>query len=710
MSQALLVEPGRQVRVSVAALLCALSLALPPLSRTATAANGDLPPAVRSVIRGIFAPPNAETAADVVAAVIDSAATPTPSPTASSTGTATDTPTITSTATVTPTPTVTPTATLRTCPERVAALEIEVDNRSEIAPATVRLSGTRLDGDCTGGIGATSYDVTIDCPNLGLATCVTIADLRPGSWVHSIEVLEPTTGQVQHRPDLLVAGTEPERRRFALFPQVATVSTTADDGEGSLRAILVAAAEGPRPLLVQFDPAIFPAGVPTSIVWLSQPPPLAADSVTIDGIDANGATGNRIIDANGGPRAALVVTGGYNLLVGLRIRNAGANDRDVLSISGAQAIGNVVENCIVDTAATADGIGVDLQAGSDFDTTVNIIRDTEIFGAFDKGVKVTTGSHARIENSWVHDNRNGGIQAALGSFVQAFDNLVENNRGATAQNGLAVLGADDSGGEVSFSEMDARGNISRRNGGNGLAARVGASARARDNYLAGNASAGIRVFNDAGPPATAVVEGTTAACNGTDGALIADQSFADFGGGPLASAGNNAFTQNNLDAGFENFRSITSAAPISAINNQWHHCGLGTTCNDAEIRRLDLNPGSDTLIAPAQAQRDLNPVIDSVHPRRGRQGELFRVFGSNFNAIDGHFAGALCQDLNARNRCVPLRGNCILIGGVPAALEAVTPTMLVGRWPFTCTEAVNLVVRVDQGPTGVSTPPFSVCQ
>ena len=57
-----------------------------------------------------------------------------------------------------------------------------------------------------------------------------------------------------------------------------------------------------------------------------------------------------------------------------------------------------------------DGIGVDTDAGKGFDDSVNVIRDCEVSGASDKGIKVTTGAHVRVERSWVHDNVNGGIR------------------------------------------------------------------------------------------------------------------------------------------------------------------------------------------------------------------------------------------------------------------------------------------------------------
>jgi hypothetical protein len=46
---------------------------------------------------------------------------------------------------------------------------------------------------------------------------------------------------------------------------------------------------------------------------------------------------------------------------------------------------------------------------------------------------------------------------------------------------------------------------------------------------------------------------------------------------------------------------------------------------------------------------------------------------------------------------------------VSAPVEAVTPTMLVVRWPFTCVEPVPLVVKVDQGATGTMSAPMVVC-
>jgi len=51
----------------------------------------------------------------------------------------------------------------------------------------------------------------------------------------------------------------------------------------------------------------------------------------------------------------------------------------------------------------------------------------------------------------------------------------------------------------------------------------------------------------------------------------------------------------------------------------------------------------------------------------------------------------------------------VQINGASAPVEAVTPTMLIVRWPFTCAAPVPLVVTTDQGSTGASSAPFTVC-
>jgi hypothetical protein len=507
---------------------------------------------------------------------------------------------------------------------------------------------------------------------------------------------------------LLVASTAPNRVRFTAFASVLSVRTSANMGDGSLRNVLQSVDAVPKPALIQFDPDAFPPGTPVAIRLDFSLPTLAAYDVTIDGVDATGAAGNRIIDANGLPIGALGISGAHNHVIGLRLRNSGGNDRDLLGISGPGADGNLVERTIVDGPSSADGIGVDLDAGKDFGNSANVIRDCEISGVSDKGVKVTTGAYARVERCWVHDNANGGIQATLGGHVYAWHNLVERNRGSTAQNGLSANAQDSGSGPSAPSELETWGNISRRNGANGVSVRAAGVARLHDDYLATNSSDGVLVFNDAGPPASASVEGTSAVCNGVDGAEVANLSSADFGGGALGSTGNNAFAQNNLPPSGRNLRNSTGLE-VSAVNNQWEHCGHGTTCDDGAIMAYDVaDHGVHTTVVPAQAHRSqLPPVVSSTEPTTGRRGELLRIFGSGFNAIDGLFDQSQCADVRGHNHCAPRqRGNCVQIDGVPALVEAVTPTMLVVRWPFTCIQPVPLFVTTVFGGTSA---PIMVC-
>jgi hypothetical protein len=591
------------------------------------------------------------------------------------------------------------------CPASGADLVLEVDNQTGHSSVSVTLSGERLGNTCVAGTLTTSYRLTVQCSGTGVVTCGQLGLLAPGTWHHAINLVQPRTGQAQHQASLLVASNAANRVRFTAFATVLTVRNAANEGDRSLRDVLQGAAAAVKPLLIQFDPTVFPPGIPTVIPLAFQLPTLTANDVTIDGTDATGAVGNRVIDA-GRLTTALAVTGARNHIIGMYLRNAGGSDRDVLNISGPLADGNVVERTVIEGSDSGDGIGIDQQAGKDFVDSANVIRDCEVRGASDKGVKVTAGAYARVENNWVHDNANGGIQATLGGHVQAAQNLVERNRGSTAQNGLSANAQDD-GTVTAASELSSQGNISRANGANGLSVRAFAVAHSRDDYLATNATSGLRVFNDVGPPATAVVEGTSAVCNGVDGAVIANASIADLGGGTFGSAGNNAFAQNNLPGGGGNLRNATGQ-PVSAINNQWEHCGHDLTCDTAAIAAYDLvDHGVNTAFVPAQAHRsEQPPLVTSMSPTLGRRGELLRIFGSGFNVIDGLFAEDQCADVRGRNRCVSLRGNCVQIGGIAAPVEAVTPTMLVVRWPFTCIQPAPLVVTTSHGGTSA---PLTVC-
>lgn len=623
---------------------------------------------------------------------------PLASPSATATSTSTDTASIT--------PTSSPTATPRPCPPTGARLQLEIDNRTGVSPVVVAADGERLEEDCAAGPLPTAYAEEWTCTGDGVSVCGEIT-LAPGAWRHALHLIEPATGQQQYRTSLVLAGVAPARLRFTAYAGVFDVDTVEDTAPGALRTALQMAPTLPKPLLIQFDPEIFPPGVRTAILLSSKLPALASDEVTIDGIDPAGAAGNRVVDAAGLPIAALSITGGGNQLLGLRLRNSGANNRDVLSLSGPLAVGNVIERVIVENAASADGIGVDQEAGADFDASANVIRDCEVTGAADKGIKVTTGAHARIERTWVHDNVNGGVQATLGGHIEVESSLVERNRGGSAQNGIVANDTDSNVEPTDVSEVITRGNISRGNGANGLAVRQAARGEIHQDYLAGNATSGLRVYNDVGGPASASVEGIAAVCNGSHGGAVADRSTADFGGGAADSPGNNAFAWNGLSGSGYNFYNATGTL-ISAVDNLWEHCGFAPSCDDDAIARLDLSAPALTAFQPSRPLADARgPTLTELAPSAGRRGDLMRIFGSGFEAIYAGASADVCSDPSAWNRCEPLRGNCVRVGGVEAVVEAATPSMLAVRLPFTCVEPVLVEVVTEAAPSSPAN--ISVC-
>jgi hypothetical protein len=620
----------------------------------------------------------------------------TPSPTPTLTATVTPTLSAAPPPTVTARPTITPT--FVTCPASPAAVLLTVSIPFGDVPISATVSGRLSAPSCINAAGLDeTYSVVVG------AAPQTIGHLAPGTWVHTLDV--GSTGQHQHLRNLLLANTGTTAVRFTTVASVATVATTDDAGAGSLREAVRVANLATAPARIQFDEGTFVPGIPTVITLAAALPVIHGSGITLDGIDATGAGGNRVIDAGGQPITGLAISGAANTVIGMRLRNTGGNNRDVVSITGPNARANVIERCIVEQSGTADGIGIDNGAGSDFLGNANVVRDSEISAAADKGIKVTANAYARLERNWVHDNANGGIQSTLSGHVLARDNLVEHNRGATAQNGVSVNGAAPDTPSIA-SEVMTDGNLVRLNGSDGISIRGVSLGVINNDALLANASDGLRIFDENGA-ATAAVQGIVAACNGVDGAAVAGTSQADLGGGQFSSAGNNAFTQNNLPGGAANLRNGT-AMQIYAENAQWEHCGQGTQCSESAILAYDVSDhGARTLIQPARAHRTLvPPAVSAVRPAKGMAGDLIRIFGSGFNAIDGYAAGTACADVAGRNRCAPQRGNCVRINNVPASIEAVTPTMLVARLPFTCVEPQALTVQTQGG--GISAP-FTVC-
>ena len=592
------------------------------------------------------------------------------------------------------------------CPAASAGIVLDVDNRTGRQQVAVSLSGRRLGCDCEAEGSLTAFEQSFVCLGTDPLRCGEIGGLAPGEWLLEFRVDDPDRGQVQYRREQLIGATVPSRSVWTAFASVLVVDDPDNTGIGSLRNRLQLVRDAPKPALIRFDDEVFPAGELTLVPITFALTTLDSDRVTVDAIDALGLAGNRGVDAQQRAFGAFSISGARNHVIGLRLRGAGGEDRDLLRVFGVGADGNLLERLVVEGPASGDGIGIDDGAGDDFGATATVVRACEISGAADKGIKVTAGAFARIERSWIHDNLNGGIQATLGGHAAVVDSLVEDNAGIGGENGLAVQGLAE---VDALSTLTVAGTVVRGNGGNGLSVRAFAAAVVDDSAFVANDTAGIRLFNDVGSAALAVVEGTALACNVLDGAVIVDDSLADLGGGPFASAGDNAFAYNGESGMGFDLRAVSSA-PISAAFAQWDGCGAGVACDEAAVLATDVRDGgAGVSISPAVAPRGLGvPVVERVAPARGRAGELVRIFGAGFDAVAGYGEGG-CEGAAVANGCAPVRGNCVTIDGEPAEVVAVTPTMVVARWPFTCLEPVALRISVARVDRPATSAPVVVC-
>jgi hypothetical protein len=488
---------------------------------------------------------------------------------------------------------------------------------------------------------------------------------------------------------------------------------------------------------------------------------LTGSDVVIDALDARAQPGAVILSI--GSRAAPVVRvyGSDVVLRGLVLQGttgAGLSAQaDTITISGAAAQGARIERCIVRGPTRGDALSIEQGAG---DVLPAEIVDAEIHGAAGVGVKVTTAGRARVRRSCLHDNQDGGAVATLGGMLTAAESLVQHNAPGSAPSGLA---AGSSGEHGADSSLTTSGNIVRLNGARGLSVTDGASASFEDDYVADNQFAGARVEAvTAGDAPVARFRGVALVCNHNEGLSGTCEPSLDPAGTPclddrdccgagagccvddpgcaspvrcktrasqgygavtaqcdgcaapsvdLGTAdalGGNAFTLNANDypnGVGANVQHGTVGA-LSARGNQWERCGTMVDCDVAAVAAGDVRPadGASVDVEGAVAARAGVPVVTRVSPARPRAGELVRVFGRGFNAVDGNACSratvpvAACSAENPkvaqRNRS--RYGNLVrvAIAGQATAVDVVaaTPTMLAFHMPFDCFAPAELVV------------------
>src|SRR5262249_9471980 len=132
-----------------------------------------------------------------------------------------------------------------------------------------------------------------------------------------------------------------------------------------------------------------------------------------------------------------------------------------------------------------DGVGA---CGGGSDADANMIVDSLIRNAQDKGVKVTTGGVQLVGGSCIADNANGGVQATRGGRARVREHVVQHNVPSGAENGISA-----SDGEGVVSSVTTRGNIVRFSGERGLSVADDAVGEFHDDYVARNQYSGALV-------------------------------------------------------------------------------------------------------------------------------------------------------------------------------------------------------------------------
>jgi hypothetical protein len=608
-------------------------------------------------------------------------------------------------------------------------------------------TGTLLTASCVGE--ATAYSATVACGS-GTTDCLSLSGLASGIWKHRIVA----GSQTQDAKSIVVAADPAGVANAIAWTRFATVLTVdrTDDVSANptpqcpsppgahtctLRQAMAFGATVPAPLLIQFDPNVFPAGTPSAIQLISSTSlPIAGVQMTIDGTDPNGDPTfrsdpyNRIVRLPSSG-ATFVFSSHGARMAGLFLQRPllanGMTPGDIVRFDGSRGDTqqNVVANCKIDGGGenlTVKSSGHDCiegfgGAGVDWGSA-NVVQNTELMACPDKGMKVTTLAHLIVRDSWVHHNIGGGIQATFSGNVEADRNLIEfNGYNTTTQvfldaNGLAANGANGTLGSTTPttpSVLQTNGNLIRNNSSRGISVQELSTATVINDFTCGAANNatggqnGIAIFNSSANPASATVRGIASVYNGRNGATVTDQSTGDFGQNS-PDGGANAFTGNatNPVLGGHNFDNSSTQTNLPAIGNQWQHCyaDAATAVCDGPIS-LDIN-GSVTVTPPQPYRADgitLPLVIQSFVPIKAKVGDLVHITGSGFNAIDGYPPGGNCTTtVRQFNSCNPIVGTCVQLEASPGRwvdlpVQGVTPREIVVQMPATCAQPVTMRVQ-----------------
>ncbi len=619
------------------------------------------------------------------------------------------------------------------CPS-TAGLTIVADNQSADASVSITVTGRLLDPDASCDGGDDTYAANMSCNGEGPVRCGRIDGLRPGAWIHEIRVqVAGSQPQVQSQRALILADSTTTVVSnvvpWTIYPRAFEVSQI--DGTHLLAQLDAAqawtASHPGQYALVTFDREIFPgAAQPRTInVKFTQGPPnacapqqvctdgrattycFAGSRVVVDALDVDAKRGGVILRTGTCERSLMRILGSDNVFRGLEFRGSEQPNSpipiDTLAITSANAKRNRLEQCIVRGPTRGDAISLEESSGAPGGlASENVVVDTEVVGAEDKGIKITSQAHATILESCIHDNRNGGIQSTLGGHVTAVRNVVQRNAPGSAQNGLSV-GVPEN--VISRSSMVTDGNIVRFAGARGISVVNTGDGFFNHDVVTDNQTAGTRIETTrVGVRPSATFRGVSLACNAkpvtgtcfgepgkscvrhTDCALQQCVGFTNASDGfgvvativvkaqpdvaecpntasclsPLVDfgptggdPGRNAFTLNeNLGSGTPgvNFNNALPAPEvIFARGNQWERCGDELFCDVVEVALKDVRPVTDppavTVGTPTGPRGGPAPEVARVSLPRPRKGDLVRVYNGALDGIGGTFnaiAGASC--------------------------------------------------------------------
>lgn len=420
-------------------------------------------------------------------------------------------------------------------------------------PSGGNLTGTTTVATDANGI-ATFPGLSIDRPGAGYQLSFT------ASAVNALPVASASF-------NISIPAVDPDQNVFL-------VTTTADAGDGSLRAAITLANSMPNALGVPDVIRFAIPGAGPQTISLATPLPAITDPVVIDARLAGCAPTVEVNGGNLGPGPGLLVTAGNTTIRGLAV--TGFSGSGIELLSG----GNRIECSYL--GLSTDGVTVKANAANGIhivDAAGNIVGGPDglarnvISGNTGEGVRidgtlatgnVVQGNYIGTDASGAADRGNGasGVYIRRAPANSVVGNIVAGNNGFA---GIAVCGgAACGGGDAGTQTGDARGNTVR---GNVIGKNVDGADRGNTGFGISIDSASATVVGGDGFANTIAYNAVGVRVFGTDttGARLSRNSIEANDGlgidlGAVGVTPNDAGDGDTGPSGLQNFPTVTTAA------------------------------------------------------------------------------------------------------------------------------------------------------